>query len=111
MAECVRMNKKIVGIKVGSYDFKLVQYADDTVGILKDVKSAKLFMKVIEEFGQYSGLKLNRDKCEGMWLGKNRSSKKQPLGIEWPEIPIRFLGAYVSYDEKAANEMNLYRKL
>ena len=111
MAVCIRMNKKIVGIKVGSHDFKLVQCADDTVGILKDVKSAKHFMKVIEEFGQYSGLNLNRDKCEGMWLGKNRSSKKQPLGIEWPEIPIRFLGAYVSYDEKAANEMNLYRKL
>ena len=57
------MNKKILGIKVGRYDFKLVQYADDTVGILKD---AKLFMKVIEEFGQYCGLKLNRNKCEGM---------------------------------------------
>ena len=41
------MNKKILGIKVGSYDFKLVQYTDDTVGILKDVKSAKLFMKVL----------------------------------------------------------------
>ena len=43
MAQYIRNCKKIKGIKVSTHNFKLLQYVDDAVGIVKDLKSAKYF--------------------------------------------------------------------
>ena len=64
----IRQNKEIHGINVGGEELKLLQYADDTNGILADIPSAKTFLDEIEEFGLFSGLKVNRDKSEAMWI-------------------------------------------
>ena len=33
---------------------------------------------IIEQCGGFSGLKINRDKSEGYWLGINRHSNSKP---------------------------------
>ena len=111
LASAIRQDKKIRGITVSEKEIKLLQYADDTNGIVADIKSAERFLKVVGTFGMYSGLKLNTDKTEAMWLGKCRKSKSKPLGISWPEKPLRILGAYCSYDENACNELNFGEKI
>ena len=87
--------KKIKGINLNNQNMKVFQYADDTVGVLQDLKSAKHFLKTVEEFGTYSGLKLNIEKTEGLWIGANKGKQSQPLGISWPENPIKILGIYM----------------
>jgi len=90
---------------------KLLQYADDTNGIVRDTKSAEKFLDDVAVFGLYSGLKLNKDKTEAMWLGKYRNSKEKPLGIKWPENPLKILGVYCSYDIQECNKLNFETRI
>ena len=48
---------------------KIQQYADDTTVFIKDANDLKYVLKIVDTFSQFSGLKLNTDKCEGMWIG------------------------------------------
>ena len=79
----VRENENIHGIKIGSLNVALLQYADDTSGTVSDLNSAKQLLKTVETFGFYSGLKLNKEKTEGMWIGSCKDSRATPLGIAW----------------------------
>lgn len=66
MACKIRQENKIKGIDITNQTLKLLQYADDTNGILQDLNSTKYFLQTIKEFGQYSGLLLNATKTEFM---------------------------------------------
>ena len=46
-----------------------------------------------------------------MWLGSSRLSNKKPLGISWPQKPIRVLGVFFSYDEKLSEKANFENKI
>ena len=107
----IRNDKDIKGIVISNEEIKLLQYADDMTGCLSDVNSAKTFIHLINKFGLYSGLKLNTEKTEGMWLGSQYKSTNTPLGISWPRKPIRFLGVYLSYDEDEVNSFNFDNKI
>ena len=48
---------------------KIQQYADDTTVFIKDANDLKYVLKIVDTFSKFSGLKLNTDKCEGMWIG------------------------------------------
>ena len=110
MACKIRQENNIKGICIKNQTLKLLQYADDTNGILQDLSSAKCFLLTIKEFGQYSGLLLNA-KTECLWIGSNRDNKTKPLGILWPDHPLRILGIYVSYDEDACYKCNFESRL
>ena len=77
-----------------------MQYADDTTAMLQDIESAKLFFEVTRKFSFNSGLKLNVEKTEGLWIGANRKNNVKPLGISWPEKPLKLLGLYIGHNEK-----------
>ena len=111
MAIKIRTEERIEGIKIGNGVLKLLQYADDTSGMLKDVNSAKVFLQIVHKFGEYSGLCLNRDKTEAMWLGSCRNNTVKPLGILWPVRPLRVLGVYVSYNDEANYTLNFEEKI
>lgn len=111
LASSIRQNNKIEGMNMQHTQLKLLQYADDTTGLLKDKKSAKFFLHTVEEFGLFSGLKLNKEKTEGMWLGSKRNNKSKPLGIKWPDEPLRMLGVYISYDAERCKQKNFNEKL
>ena len=111
LAQKIRENNKIKGIKIRENHEKLLQYADDTTGFIEDVSSAKEFLETVKEFGLYSGLRMNMEKTEAMWLGCNRESNSKPLGIKWEENGIKVTGVYFSYNEQACNELNFEQKL
>ena len=111
LGQKIRVNQDIKGFQLGSEELKILQYADDTVGTVDGPRSARKFLYLVEEFGEYSGLKLNRDKSEGYWIGKERGSKKQPLNICWPEKGIKILGVFCSYQLDECNKVNFYDKL
>lgn len=111
LASIIRQENRIKGFTFQNQEVKLLQYADDTTGILADIKSARLFLEVVEEFGTFSGLKLNREKTEGMWIGSKHTESSRPLGISWPNKPLRFLGVYVGYDEEACNALNFESRI
>jgi len=107
----IRSDNRIKGIEINGISNKLLQYADDTNGIVSDLESAKYFLEVVYIFGEYSNLHLNKDKTQGMWLGKDRNCTKKPLGICWPDGPLKILGVYMSYDRDSCNILNYDKKL
>ena len=111
LASNIRQDEKIKGIQIGNHQIKVLQYADDTSGIVSDTNSAKQFLKIVETFGTYSGLKLNKSKTEAAWLGSLRNQTLTPLGISWPKNPLRILGVYISYDDNACNKNNFEDRL
>ena len=82
----IKFNKDIKGIKIGNTEFKLVQFADDTTLILNGtVESLQAALNILEIFGSFSGLKVNTDKTQIVWIGKKKHSKDKvniPVNIE-----------------------------
>ena len=64
LAIAIRTNNNIRGLSIGDQEYKLVQYADDTTGILKDEESLKVFLDVLKSYEKVSGLKINISKSE-----------------------------------------------
>ena len=96
----VRKNKLIEGISCKNKEIKLVQYADDTTGIFRNIKSAKSFITMVNKFSLCSGLKLNKDKTEALWIGKDKYNIAKPLSIKWPDKPLKLLGLYIGHNKK-----------
>jgi hypothetical protein len=44
-------------------------------------------------------------------LGKDRNCKLKPLGIKWPDEPLKLLGVYMSYDQESCNILNYDKKI
>ena len=106
LASRIRSNSDIKGFMVNENNIKLTMYADDTTAFVADEKSASCLLAELENFKKASGLKINIDKTEGLWLGSNANSQKKPFGIKWSSKPIKALGIYYSYDIKAAESAN-----
>ena len=71
----IRNNKNIKGIKIGNTEFKLSQYADDASVILDG--SPTSLNETLDElyyYAQYSGLNVNFDKTQVVWIGANKYS-------------------------------------
>ena len=79
--------------------------------MLPNIKSAKALFTLLKKFENSSGLKVNSEKTEAMWLGSSRLSNKKPLGISWPQKPIKVLGVFFSYDEKLSEKANFENKI
>ena len=62
---------------------QLTQLADDTTVFLKNEQAIKNCLKVIKEFGRVTGLKLNMEKTEGLWLGKGKNRGDNFADINW----------------------------
>ena len=75
LADAIRQKKEIRGITLKGKEIKLSQYTDDTTLILDGSENSFLeALKMIELFGNISGLKLNNSKTEALWTGANAES-------------------------------------
>ena len=111
LANKIRQDPKIAGIKILENEIKLSQFADDTNLFCADLEVVKEALKLVDEFGRLSGLTLNVKKSKAMWLGKWEKNKSNPLNIKWMRSPVRILGVHVSYNEKENNELNFGLKI
>ena len=84
LANAIRNDNTIKGIKTHDKEFKLSQYADDTTAFVSDTKSAINLFKLLSNFQGCSGLEINKSKTKGMWLGASRKNRAKPLGFAWP---------------------------
>ena len=59
-----------------------------------DIKSAKLSLKMLKDFENISGLKVNIEKNEGFLLGTLQNKSSDPgydLGLQWSNKPIKII--------------------
>ena len=102
----IRSDDGIKGIVVDK-EIKLAAFADDLTTFLRDVNSLENLSATLHRFGICSGLKLNAEKTEALWLGTCHDSD-QPLlaGIDKVNKPIKILGVHFTYDLKKKQELN-----
>ena len=104
----IRTCKEIAGLEIGHKTAKIAMYADDTTTFVRDDHSATVLFRLLDHFSTFSGLKINKGKTEGLWLGpyKRRLGMVNPYGILWPQNYIISLGIAFAYDPSSANKIN-----
>ena len=48
----------------------------------------------LDLYERASGAKVNREKCEGLWLGSNQNRTDKPSGFRWTSDRIKVLGIH-----------------
>ena len=88
-------------------------FADELTAAVSNITSAKRLFEVLDCLTRVSGLKLNKETTEDLWLRSVKNCKKRPFGINWPAKPVKALVVYFSYDLKRFEEKlnNLKLKL
>ena len=74
-------NHVIKGIKINGKEIKLTQFADDTTLILDGTASSlQATLNTLEIFGTLSGLRMNTEKTQMVWIGKRKHCKEK---LDW----------------------------
>ena len=91
---------------------KTVAYADDCIAFLNHKNELCTVLNLISEYGKASGLMLNLSKCEGIWLGVDRTRQKdcKLFGLKWPD-QNRYPGIYVGYSRDKNLKRNWDEKI
>ena len=106
----IREDCNVQGLKIGEEMIKLSLFADDMTCILKDKTSYTNLFRILNSFGECSGLKVNDEKTEIMPLGDNILQEKDFPTHSICEI-IKILGIYFGYDDRQRNNLNFSQTL
>ena len=72
----IRKNSNITGVTFGKYNIKLAQL------VMTKYNEIQVAVKVVKEFGIHCGLKLNKNKTEGLLLGINKNKPQELTGAQ-----------------------------
>ena len=95
--------------------YKLTQFADDTTLILDgSVSSLQAALNTLEVFGNFSGLRMNREKTKVIWIGRKKYSKDKlylPVDLDWGKSEFQLLGITFHVELSKMPELNLKNTL
>ena len=87
MALMIKFNKDITGITITNHEFKPTQFADDTTLFLDgSTISLQATLNTLEIFGNFSELKMNKEKTKMIWIGRKNFLKENlqtPHKLNW----------------------------
>ena len=110
----IRNSNTLKGFNFGfeNKPVKIAQYADDGILFLNDKNELCSALNILEIFGRMSGLILNIEKCEGLWLGRSKflQTNCKLFGIKWPE-QFRCLGIYLGHNKQLNERKNFTEKI
>ena len=73
----IDQNKRIKGLEIMDTEIKITQFADDPSIFLDGTEgSLRQALNILEIYGNYSGLKMNKDKSELVWIGSKKIQKR-----------------------------------
>ena len=110
LAIYIREQKNIQGIRLANMEIKITQFADDTCLYLNGTNSRENVLKVFEDFYRYAGLKLNIDKTEAIWLGKNHRIGKI-CNVKIINSPTKVLGIWIAKNTDEITRINLDERI
>ena len=115
LSNSIRKNKKIKGIFSNDTEFKVTQFADDTMIFLDGSKeSLNSTLEESEKFAKISGLKINFDKTQLVWIGSKKYSSdtiKTKWKLAWGHHKFKLLGINFSVDLDSMVNENFTIKL
>ena len=115
MANAVRKDENIRGINIAIVECKLSQYADDTTMILDGSElSLSRTLLLLNNFAISSGLKINYEKTEVLWIGSHKDgdfSIPSSKPITWARGKVYALGVLFSTSEINKSNINFRKKI
>ncbi|KAK3084078.1 hypothetical protein FSP39_007782 [Pinctada imbricata] len=110
----IRENRSLKGIFLGSKEYRLLQYADDTCLFLDgSEKSLKSALDLLFQFSKFSGLKPNIEKTQVIWIGKKMGCKQRLCNnyqLNWNNTTFTALGITFSADVYNIENINFENK-
>lgn len=98
LAETIRTNKEISGIKIKRLDNRISLYADDILIYLTEPnKSIPPLLENLKRFGSVSGYKVNLQKTGAMMLNSEMTKELKELSpFEWVPTGFKYLGVNIT---------------
>ena len=111
----IRNNKNIKGIKIDNTEYKISQYADDTSAFLDgSEQSLNETLTELSNYAKYSGLKVNFDKTQVIWIGLKKYSSdtiKTKWKLTWGKTNFKLLGIHFDVDLEKIPSSNFKEKI
>ena len=111
----IRQDKNLKGIQIKldgrTHSLKLSQLADDTTVFVQSKIEISIAFNIIETFGSFSGLILNRNKTEDMWIGCLKHCKDKIENINWVTDYVKCLGIYFGHNKAECKKLNIEKQL
>ena len=115
LANMIRKNKDIKGIKIKNKKYLISQYADDTSLILEATEKAlKTALNLISYYAKFSGLSMNIDKTRVIWIGSMKGSGMklcEDINLNWSQDNFTVLGITFSTNLMDMIDLNYTKKI
>ena len=96
LAVLIRNETNITGLKIGNYEFKVSQYADDTFLLLDgSEKSLQTWFKILKFYADATGLCVNMEKTQVVWIGSKKNCTEKfcdDYDLIWNNTNFKVLG-------------------
>ena len=105
----VKLNPEINGIEIFDFKYLLSSYADDTTFFLKNKESAIEILNTFKIFSRFSGLKINKTKCELAGIGAKNGvleALSDVKTINLNDNTLKILSVHFTYNSKLFIEKN-----
>ena len=106
----LKQNLNIKGIKINGITKIASQFAEDLWTIMHhDRKSFETQMTLFYEYEKFTGLEVNYNKTEIMWIGALRNSDVKfymTLPIKWSDGPVKVLGIVIANNIPETTHIN-----
>uniref|UniRef100_A0A3P9C0F7 Reverse transcriptase domain-containing protein n=1 Tax=Maylandia zebra TaxID=106582 RepID=A0A3P9C0F7_9CICH len=108
LAEAIRTDPEICGVTLSNTEYRISLYADDVLLFLtKPETSIPALTHIINQFGLFSGYKINYDKSEALPLGDGGRWDAPPnFPFRWSTTGFTYLGIRVSADTAELYKLN-----
>ena len=111
----IREDEDIKGIQMKDTEQKIAQFADDTQLMNEgDKESFEKSISLLEKFSKTSGLFLNNDKTQVIWLGSKKFCKTkymEHLNMVWNPPTFKILGIWFTQSLKDMEDKNYNEKM
>ena len=115
LAITIRKDNLVKGITVGSTECKLSQYADDTTLTLDGTQeSLERSFAILDKFSEVSGLRVNCEKTEALWIGSKKGSNQiicSDKNLKGAEGKVKALGVWFCIDCEESKKKNYEEKV
>ena len=106
----IRQSNNITGIQLPGAQRQCLKllYADDITLFLKDRHDIEETISIINQFAKFSGLNMNLNKTEAMWLGADRHSQDRVGNLKWNlgnDATVKILGVIFSHSTMASEPL------
>ena len=114
LGNAIRNCDQIKGICVLDAECKISQYAEDSTLILDgSEKSMQQSFSLLDSFASISGLRVNYEKTEALWIGAMRFQRRKIAAfknISWPSHKVKALGVWLSTIKEESITLNYDEK-